>query len=121
MGRERQHVLVEALVEHVLLRGGGAAHVVPPVARERHLAEGGAVRAQERGLAAVEVAVVPHLRRDGRELEIRVRVRVRAHSGGAGGVGWGAKAVISILGFPVLRFFSVFGVFFADFFDFLFS
>lgn len=64
LGRVWQDVLVEALVEHVELRRGGASHVKPPVASEPGLREDRTVGAQEGGLPAVQVAVVPHLEFD---------------------------------------------------------
>ena len=60
LGRRRQQR--ERLVGDVQLDGRVAVDVEPPVADERHLAEDGAVRTQERVLVAVLVTVVPHLR-----------------------------------------------------------
>ena len=59
LGRRRQQR--ERLVGHVQLHGGVAVDVEPPVADEGHLAEDGAVGAQEGVLVAVLVAVVPYL------------------------------------------------------------
>lgn len=53
--------LVEARVDGVQLGAELAFDVEPPVANEDGLAELGAVGAEEGGLAAVDVAVVPRL------------------------------------------------------------
>nr|CAD7203101.1 unnamed protein product [Timema douglasi] len=53
---------------YVQLGGGGAPHVEPPVASQRHLAEDGAIGAQEGRLTPVEVALA------GTHLARRVRV-----------------------------------------------
>lgn len=58
-----QNVLVQALVDHVQLSGRGASDVKPPITGQSCLGEDGPVRAEEWSLAAVEVAVMPHLER----------------------------------------------------------
>lgn len=61
LGGVGQYVLVEALIEDVELRGLSTPHVEPPVAGQPCLREYGSIRAEERRLPTVEVAVVPHL------------------------------------------------------------
>lgn len=53
--------LVEPLVEDVQLGGVVAADVEPPITSEGYLGEDGAVRAQKRRLAPVQITVVPDL------------------------------------------------------------
>jgi hypothetical protein len=58
-GRIHFGPLVEPSVDFVESRGQVTAHIEPPVTDKHGLRELGAVRAQEAGLAAVDVAVVP--------------------------------------------------------------
>lgn len=77
---------VQPLVDVVQLLAEVAPHVEPPVAHEHGLAELCAVRAQERRLPAVDVAIVPrlapgvHVREEARvRLVVAIEVRVRHH------------------------------------------
>lgn len=53
--------LIQSGVNRVEFRAEVTVNVEPPIAHEHSLAELGTVRAQEGGLAAVDVAVVPGL------------------------------------------------------------
>lgn len=75
---------IQPVVDGVQLLAEIAAHVEPPVADEDRLRELGAVGAEEGGLAAIDVAVVPrlaprvHVREEpGVRLVVAVEVRVR--------------------------------------------
>lgn len=77
---------VQPLVDAVQLLAQVAPDVEPPVAHEHGLAELRAVRAQERRLSPVDVAVVPrlaagvHVREEPRvRLVVAIEVRVRHH------------------------------------------
>jgi len=77
---------VQPFVDVVQLLTEVAPHVKPPVAHEHGLAELCAVRAQERRLPAVDVAIVPrltpgvHVREESRiRLVVAIEVRVRHH------------------------------------------
>lgn len=61
MGPRGVHLrlLVQPRIDRVQPRRQVAAHVKPPIAHEHGLRELRAVRAQEAGLTAVDVAIVP--------------------------------------------------------------
>lgn len=83
-GRALRGPAVQSAVDGVQLRAELAPHVEPPIAHEHRLAELGAVRAEERCLAAVYVAIMPrlasrlHVREEARiRLVVAVEIRVR--------------------------------------------
>lgn len=83
-GRALRGPAVQSAVDGVQFRAELAPHVEPPIAHEHRLAELGAVRAEERCLAAVYVAIMPrlaprlHVREEARiRLVVAVEIRVR--------------------------------------------
>lgn len=77
---------VQPLVDVIQFFAEVAPHVEPPVAHEHRLAELRAIRAQERRLSPVDVAVVPRLapgvhvgEKSRIGLVVAVEVRVRDH------------------------------------------